>query len=276
MIFNTGGILAGGGGGHASLEPPTFITVLHTLLPDNHLVHALVKYENVLFAAVAGLILSAIFLLGTRKLTIVPGKFQNFLEVVVEGLQNFFGDILGRHGKTFVPFIGTLFLYIWCMNMMGMVPFLKSSTADLNTTLALAICVFVVVQSTAFIKLGPKNYLDHLAGQPREPIMFFLAPVLFVLFFLLDVMIPPMTLALRLFGNITGEDTLLGAFLDLGTNQLFHPAGILSFLGGMIAFFATVIFRFLSLLLGSIQALVFSLLTTIYILMVLPHEEHSH
>ena len=263
------------GGEHGSLEPPNIISLLHDVFPENLWVHRLVTYENVFFAIFAGVALCVLFFLGTRKLTEVPGKFQNFLEIVVEGLQDFFVSILGPHGKVFVPFIGTLFLYIWFMNMSGMVPLLKSSTADLNTTLGLAICVFAVVQITALTRLGPLNYLDHLAGQPREPIMYFLAPVLFVLFVLLDVLIPPLTLSLRLFGNITGEDTLLGAFLNLGTNQLFHPSGILAFIGGPIAFSATVIFRFLSLLLGTIQALVFSLLTTIYILMVLPHEEHT-
>jgi len=264
------------GGGHASLEPPNFIGLLHGMYSDSAILQFLFKFENIIFSGLAGLFLSGLFVLGTRQLTLVPGRVQNFLEIIVEGLQNFFSDILGHYAKLFVPFLGTLFLYIWCMNMMGLVPFLKSSTTDLNLTLSLALCVFCLVQYTALTRLGPLKYVDHLAGQPRDMIMFILAPFLLPLFILLDVLVPPVTLSLRLFGNITGGDTLLGAFLDMGAQNLFHPTGALSLLGGCMAFLTTVVLRFLLMLLDTIQALVFTLLSTIYILMVLPHEEHSH
>ncbi|MBI4178014.1 F0F1 ATP synthase subunit A [bacterium] len=238
--------------------------------------HWLVQYENILFAVLAGVFLSVVFAAGTRRMTVVPGKIQNLMELIVETLQDFFTGILGRYGKTFVPFLGTLFLYVFCMNMMGLVPFLKSSTTDLNLTLALAFCVFVTVQYTAVTKLGAKNYIDHLACQPRSPGMYLLAVFMLPLFLLLDVIMPPITLSLRLFGNITGEDTLLGAFLDMSARNLFEGSGIGSIIGGGMSFLTTVILRFLSVLLGTIQALVFALLSTIYILMVLPHEEHAH
>lgn len=276
MFPSTAGIFRASEAGHNSLEPPNLISLLHGHFSDHAVIQFLFKFENIVFAALAGVLLSILFIAGARKMSLVPGRLQNVLELVVETLQDFFVGILGPHGKHFVPFVGTLFLYIWCMNMMGLIPFLKSSTTDLNLTLALALCVFGVVQATAIFKLGPLTYLDHLAGQPRDLTMWLLVPLLLPLFIILDVLVPPVTLSLRLFGNISGEDTLFGAFLNLATDNLFEPSGIGSFIGGLLAFLTTVILRFLSILLGSIQALVFSLLATIYILMVLPHEEPAH
>jgi len=262
-------------GGHGGLEPPNLISLLHGVFSDVPLVGLLFKYENIFFAVAAGLILSVVFAVGTRRLTLVPGRVQNVLETIVETLQDFFGGILGHYGKAFVPFVGTLFLYIFCMNMMGLVPFLKSSTTDLNTTLALAACVFVCVQFTALTKLGPLTYLDHLAGQPRGFGMFLLSVVLlFPLFVILDVIVPPITLSLRLFGNITGGDTLLAAFQSMAAQNLLGPTSLLSFVGGLLAFVTVIVISFLLVLLDTIQALVFSVLATIYILLVLPHEEH--
>lgn len=262
--------------GGGSLEPPNLISLLHGHFTESPLVHLLAKYENIFFALIAGTVLSIVFALGTRTLTLVPGRVQNFLETIVEGLQDFFTTILGEHGKSFVPFVGTLFLYIFCMNMMGLIPFMKSSTTDLNTTLGLAICVFCVVQYTAVTRLGPLKYLDHLAGQPREMMMFLLVPFLFPLFVVLDVLVPPITLSLRLFGNITGGDTLLAAFQSMAADNLLHPTSLLAFVGGSMAFLTVLVVSLMLVLLDTIQALVFSLLATIYILMVLPHEEHAH
>ncbi len=261
--------------GHGGLEAPNLISLIHQHAGNSPWIQVMTRYENIFFSVLAATILSVVFIAGSRVLTLVPGRFQNFVETVVETLEDFFTNILGSHGRTFVPFIGTLFLYIFCMNMMGLVPFLKASTTDLNTTLGLAICVFCVVQFTALTKLGPKKYLDHLAGQPRDTIMFILAPFLFFLFLILDVIVPPITLSLRLFGNVTGGDTLLAAFQDMAMSNLIHPSGFFSLLGGAMAFGTVIIISMLLVLLDTIQALVFSLLSTIYILMVLPHEEHA-
>lgn len=276
MLHSAAAQLRASSGGHSSLEPPNLISLIHGHFPDSALVQFLFRFENLFFALFAGLFLSLLFALGARRLQPVPGRFQNLAEAAVEGLEDFFAGILGPYGRSFVPFIGSLFLYIFCMNMMGLIPFLKSSTTDLNTTMALAICVFAVVQYAAFTKLGPLNYLDHLAGQPREMTMYILALFLFPLFLILDVIVPPITLSLRLFGNITGGDTLLAAFQSMAATNLLHPAGFLSFFGGLMAFLTVIVISMLLVLLDTIQALVFSLLSTIYIFMVLPHEEHAH
>ncbi|MCX5704570.1 MAG: F0F1 ATP synthase subunit A, partial [Candidatus Omnitrophica bacterium] len=95
-------------------------------------------------------VLIAVFYFASRKSSMIPGRLQGALEVFVGGVDDFICGILGPQGRKYVPFIGTLFIYILLMNLMGLVPFMKSSTASWSTTLALALCVFFYLQYTAF------------------------------------------------------------------------------------------------------------------------------
>lgn len=225
-------------------------------------------WENVVFSWTIALGLVLIAFLGTRKKSEVPGPCQNFLEAVAEGLENFVTDVLGERGKKFVPFIGTLFLYILCQNLIGIVPGMKSPTSSLNTTVALAVSVFFYVQWTGLYENGLLGYFDHLMGSPRDLVGWIMVPLNLPLH-ILEEFIKPLSLSLRLFGNVLGEDSLIAAFVTLGIGALafFHlPVGLpLQFP-----------FLMLALLTGTIQAVVFAILSTIYISLMLPHEEHGH
>jgi len=150
--------------------------------------------------------------------------------------------------------------------LMGLVPFLHSPTAAINTTAALAITVFLYVQYTALTRLGPLKYLHHLAGEPNSAITWSLAVINLPLH-IISEFVRPMSLALRLFGNIMGEDILIAAMVGLGIM-------FLGLFGSPIGFPFQVPFYFLAMLTSTIQALVFTMLSTSYIMMVLPHEEH--
>ena len=91
----------------------------------------------------------------SRKSTLIPGSLQNFVELCVEKLDNFVCGILGPRGRRFTPFLGTLFVYILCMNVLGLLPIMKSPTSSINTTAALAICVFLYVQYTGISFIHP-------------------------------------------------------------------------------------------------------------------------
>lgn len=225
-------------------------------------------WENVVFAWLIGLSLILVAFLGTRNRKEIPGRFQNFLEAVVEGLQQFVLEVLGERGKKYVPFIGTLFLYILLQNLAGLVPGMKSPTSNLNTTVALAVTVFCYVQWTGLRENGLLGYVDHLMGSPRDLVGWIMVPLNLPLH-ILEEFIKPLSLSLRLFGNILGEDSLIAAFVTLGIAALafFHlPFGL------PIQF----PFMLLAILTGTIQALVFALLSTIYISLMLPHEEAHH
>ena len=181
-----------------------------------------------------------ISLLVTRHLKERPGKLQNLLEIAVEALDDFCAGILGReNGRKSLFFLGPLFCFILLSNYSGLIPgvglskYIKAPTSSLSVTLGLGIVTFVFLQ-TAGIHAGAKHYLKH-----------FLTPVVPLL--LLDELIKPASLALRLFGNIFGEETVM--------ENLYHllPIG------------APIIMMVLSLLFCAIQAIVYTMLTASYL-----------
>jgi F-type H+-transporting ATPase subunit a len=154
------------------------------------------------------------------------------------------------------------------MNLFGLIPFMHSPTSSLNVTVALALTVFIYVQYTGFRELGFVGYFDHMLGNPRDVTSWILAPLIFPIH-LLGELAKPISLSCRLFGNIFGEDMLLVAFATLGVTTLSAthlPFGLPLHLP----------FLFLALLSSTLQALVFTVLSTIYFLLMLPHDDHGH
>ncbi|MCX5657030.1 MAG: F0F1 ATP synthase subunit A [Candidatus Omnitrophica bacterium] len=198
-----------------------------------------------------------IFWIVGRKKAIIPGRLQNFAELIIGGFDDFVASILGREGRKFTPFIGTLFLYILIMNLMGLIPFLKSPTSNLSTTLALALCVFVYVQYTAFKEFGFFGYFDHLTGKPRGAMAFtIIFPLFFFCLHLISELVRPLTLSLRLRSNIWGDDLLLAILSRFGI------------MGLPLIVFST----FLAIIAAVVQAAVFCLLTTVYFALIVQHE----
>lgn len=271
LTLTTAGHGAPGGGDAGPPELPNIITLLYHWLHDNMIVGFLHHWENVFFAFVVGAFLSVLAYVSSRKKAQVPSGAQNLMEAVVEGLNNFFAGILGREAaRRYTPFLGTLFLYIWCMNLLGLIPGLMSPTGGVkggyNITASLAICVFLYVQYTGIRRLGLGGYLFHFAGSPQTGIQWVLVPLNLPIH-ILGEFAKPLSLSLRLFGNITGEDVLIAAFAGLGIAAL-------AFMDLPIGLPLHLPFMFLAMLTGTIQALVFTLLSTIYFSMMLPHEEH--
>lgn len=259
-------------------EVTNFITILNHYFGYTVWAGFLYRWENLIFSLLIVLFLSVITFLATRKKELIPHGLQNLVEAIIEYLDNFVSGILGREGRRYLPFVGTLFIYILAMNLSGLVPGMKSPTSSLNTTVALAICVFIYVQFIGIKRLGFIGYLDHLAGNPRLPeekgfikifLIILLVPIHILLFIihLIGELVKPLSLSLRLFGNITGEDALLALFVTLGIMALAFfksPVGLPLQIPAM----------FLALILGTVQAAVFSVLSTIYIAMMLPQEEY--
>lgn len=257
--------LAAEEGGH---ELPHVIMLLQQAFEGTPFGDFLHAWDNLIFSlAIAGLII-LVARIASRNPQLQPGRLQNFVEIIVEELEKFIGGVLGPQGKRFIPFLGTLFIYILLMNYAGMVPLLKAPTANINETLALALCVFFYVQYTAVKEHGIRGFIDHLMGQPRTPVQWGLI-VIMIPVHIIGELARPVSLACRLFGNITGEDILIFAFVTLGValmGVIHVPIG----LPLQIPFYG------LALLLGFVQALVFTLLSTVYFVMVLQHEDEGH
>ena len=218
------------------------------------------RFIDVAYALLLAIVVVCIVRLATRRLTSIPRGLQNGCEWIVESLEEFFSSVLGRAGRPYIPFLGTLFLYILLMNLMGLIPGLKSPTTNLNVNLALAIAVFLVVQITGIRALGFFGYLKHMTGNLGGAIGFLLAPLMLMMHVIEEIM-KPVTLSIRLFGAITGDDTSLAVMVNMGL--LGIPLQLMSLA--------------LGILLGTVQAVVFTLLSAVYIALMLPHEsEPAH
>lgn len=241
---------------------PNILTFVERYLVDAHWAKYLYAWESIIFSLFIASVISLIFYLGSRHKEMIPSGFQNFLEWVVETLRSFIVSVLGPDGEKYVPFLGTLFIYILSMNLLGLVPLMASPSSNLNITVALAICVFVTVQYLNIKNMGLKGFLYHMAGSPTNTVGWFIAPLMFPIELLTQIS-RPITLALRLFGNILGEKILVAFFAVVGITLLYF-------------FPIQIPFMFLGILTSVMQALVFTLLSTIYILLSVPHEEGIH
>jgi F-type H+-transporting ATPase subunit a len=258
--------------GEGSAGPEKFANVVSVLVkanPGAEWAHGLHRFEPVIFSLFVALILSLVAFLATRKKQLIPGPFQNGVETIVEMLYDFVVGILGPHyGPRYVPYLGTLFIYILAMNLFGLIPFMDSPTSSLNVTVGLALCTFLYVQYTGMRELGALGYVDHMAGNPRSAISWCMVPIMLPVH-LIGELAKPVSLSCRLFGNVFGEDMLLVAFTSLGVATL-------SFVHSPVGIPWQFPFLVLALLTSTIQALVFTVLSTIYLLLMLPHEEHGH
>ena len=189
-------------------------------------------------------LLAAVSLLVTRHLRERPGRFQNLIEMGVEYLDNFFAGIMGKkNSRKYFTFLGSLFIFIIFANYSGLFPgvgltrYFKAPTSSLSVTLGLGAVTFVFLQVASIRAHGLKGYAKRFWSP-----MIILPPLL-----ILDEFIKPASLALRLFGNVFGEETV--------TEQLYEllPIG------------APIIMMVLSLLFCAIQAVVFTMLTSIYL-----------
>lgn len=241
---------------------PNALTFVERFLKGSPWAEYLYQWESILFSLFIACVISLIFFMGTRRQDMIPNGFQNFMEWVVETFRSLTISVLGSDGEKYVPFLGTLFIYILSMNLLGLFPLMASPSSNLNITVALAICVFVLVQYLNIKNMGLKGFLYHLAGSPTNAIGWLIAPLMFPIELLTQIS-RPVTLALRLFGNILGEKILVAFFAMVGITLLYF-------------FPIQVPFMFLGLLTSVMQAMVFTLLTAIYILLSVPHSEEIH
>lgn len=195
------------------------------------------------------------FLLFVVKLTLgnmelVPGKGQNFWELVIGGLDDFFVENMGRKlTERFFPMIATFALFIVTANLIGLIPGFMSPTASINTTLALTIIVWVTHHIIGFRAHGI-GYYKHFIGP-----IWWMTPLMLPIELISNVA-RMLSLSIRLFGNIMAKETLLGI--------LFMLAG---------GFFAPLPIMLLGVLVSVVQAVVFVLLTVVYFSQA---AEHAH
>lgn len=222
------------------------------------------------FVAVAALIL--VFWLGTRRMRVVPGRFQSLVEMGLDLVRvNIADDLLGKKdGKRFLPLLTTIFFMVLFMNLTGVIPLLNiAGTSVIGVPLVLAIVAYVAF-IYAGVKKSPKNFFKNSlfpAGVPW-PVYIIVTPIEFISTFV----IRPVTLTLRLMMNMIVGHLLLVLFFAATQFFFFTVGGWWSLLGvGTLAF--GFVFTLFELLVAVLQAYVFALLTAVYIQLAVA-EEH--
>ncbi len=222
------------------------------------------------FIAVA--VLLVIFWLGTRRMSVVPGRFQSLVEMGLDFVRvNIADDLLGRKdGKRFLPILMTMFFMILFMNLTGVIPFLNiAGTSVIGVALVLAVVSYVVF-IYAGLKVGPKHFIKvslFPAGVPW-PLYIIVTPIEFISTFV----IRPVTLTLRLLLNMMVGHILLVLFFAATQFFVVQLSGWWTILGvGTLAF--GLAFTLFELLVAFLQAYIFTLLTAVYIQLAVA-EEH--
>ncbi|MBK8989110.1 MAG: F0F1 ATP synthase subunit A [Chloroflexi bacterium] len=194
---------------------------------------------TILFTWLIMVLLVGVSWLVTRKITsddhLTPG--QNLLEVLVQALYDQISEIGQQRPERYLPFVGTLFIFIAAANLLAIVPGYQPPTGSLSTTAALAICVFVAVPLYGIAQLGLWTYLKQYA-QPT-PVM--------LPFNIIGELSRTLALAVRLFGNVMSGTMIAGVLLSIV--PLFFP----------------IIMQVLGMVTGLIQAYIFAVLAMVYI-----------
>ena len=180
-----------------------------------------------------------------------PSAFsaRAFLEGILDACLNFGEMVFGskKASRRFLPLIGALGVYIFLSNILGLLPFFAQSTSSLNITVGPAIVVFFVTHYIGIKEQG-WHYAEHFLG-PKIGGFWWLAP-LFIPLEIISHLARPLSLALRLMGNMMGDHMVLGVFLGFGVLSIFA---------------VPLPFYLLGLMVCTIQALVFCLLSMVYI-----------
>ena len=184
------------------------------------------------------LVLFALAFLATRSLKTIPSGMQNFMEVVVTGVENLIDETMGHKGRTYFPLIATFALFILVSNLVALIPGFYPPTANLNTNAALALTVFAMTHIIGFKEHGI-GYLKHFMG----PILV-LAPLMFIIE-IIGHLARPLSLSLRLFGNMYGHEIVLMIFFALVPFLLPIP---MMLMGVLVALIQTFVFTLLAMI----------------------------
>ena len=234
--------------------------------------------REVVFSWVVMAVLIGLGLAATRKPALVPTGVQNAMEAVIEFVLSLIDDVIGPEGRRFLPLIATLGLYIFASNLLGLVPGFAAPTDQINTTASCAIVVFFAYHWIGIRKHGLGPYLKHFAG-PMPALAPLMVPIE-----LISHLARPLSLTLRLFGNMLGGHILLSIvfFMTVGLSSwaLSGAAGWIGWLIGSVGAVVTVGFTVgflypLKILVAFLQAFIFCMLSMLYIAGAL-EAEHDH
>jgi len=219
---------------------------MHEVLLMDAIVSPEVVPHFVSYGILSSVILIVIAFVIRGSVQLIPKGFQNFIEVVMQAMLDLVEENIGhKWGRQLFPFICTIFMFILVSNLMGLIPGFTAATANVNTNAAMAIPVFLATHFYG-IRIHGIKYLNHFLGPIRSPAAIVLMLLMFVIE-LIGHIARPLTLTVRLFGNMVAKHILLLVLAILA--PIVVPGLILA----------------LGLLVSVVQAFVFTLLSTLYL-----------
>jgi F-type H+-transporting ATPase subunit a len=217
-----------------------------------HIAGVDISYTNAaLMMTIVVVLVTGVLLIATRRSRLIPGRLQSVAELGYEFVARMVDDNLGSEGRAFFPFIFSLFTFLLVGNLISLVPWSYSFTAQIIVTAALALFVFVLVTAVAFIRHG-FHFFSFFFPQGAPLIM---APLIIPIE-IVSYLARPMTLAIRLFANMLAEHTLMLVFAGFAV-----ALGYFFFLPVLI----DVAIYALEVIVFSLQAYIFAILTVLYL-----------
>ena len=209
----------------------TFLFFENHWLEEHHLV--IVCYTWFIMV-----VLALLSFLATRRLSMIPGKLQNFLEVIIETIDNFLVETMGPEGRRFFPLVATLGIYILFSNLIGLVPGFESPTSNVNTNASMALSVFAMTHIVG-VRIHGIKYIKQFMGP-----VWWLTPLMMPIE-IISHLARPLSLSIRLFGNIKGEDIVLAVVLMLVPFLVPLPVFVLMI---FTSFIQTMVFMILTMM----------------------------
>jgi F-type H+-transporting ATPase subunit a len=209
----------------------TFLFFENHWLEEHHLV-------IVCYTWFVMVVLALLSFIATRRLSIIPGKLQNFMEVVIETIDNFLIETMGPEGRRFFPLVATLGIYILFSNLIGMVPGFESPTSNVNTNASMALSVFAMTHIVG-VRIHGMKYIKQFMGP-----VWWLTPLMMPIE-IISHLARPLSLSIRLFGNIKGEDIVLAVVLMLVPFLVPLPVFVLMI---FTSFIQTMVFMILTMM----------------------------
>lgn len=212
--------------------------------------------------SVAAMLLAAtlvvvFYALASAKAAVVPGRLQTAGELLYGLVNGLTDSIIGHDGKKYLPFVFTLFIFVLFANIQGMF-LVFTATSQIAVTLTLGLLVILTVVTVGFAKNGLKFFKLFAPSGVPWPLYFLLVPIE-----ILSFLIRPVTLALRLFGNMLGGHVVLKIFA--GFVVALGGMGVLGWAGAALALSSVVALTALEFMVAFLQAFVFAVLTCVYL-----------
>jgi F-type H+-transporting ATPase subunit a len=217
-------------------HPYLFFVKIFEVIGLGHFAHT---YPHVVYSWVLMAILIIGGALATKTISLIPGKAQNFFEVIVAGIEDFMVETAGEEARWLFPLLATVFLYIFIGNLIGIIPGFLPPTANLNTTASVALIV-VIFTHVIGVKYHGVAYVKHFMGP-----VWWMAPLIFVIE-VIGHAARILSLSFRLFGNMMGHEIVLAILFGLA-GAFFAPLPIMA-LGVFVAFVQAFVFFLLSLI----------------------------